>query len=120
MVNDNICALSTAAASAASPSSGSAVRSPLFFAEKMFRPQGKTAVKDFVPYMLYTGEFDAGSFKDYGMCVYFKAPKSYTGEDMAEYHCPRRHSHRERLNQAADGTRLPPPPRGASSPAAPF
>ncbi len=86
MVNDNICALSTAAGVGGVAIIRISGPSPLFFAEKMFRPQGKTAVKDFVPYMLYTGEFDAGSFKDYGMCVYFKAPKSYTGEDMAEYH----------------------------------
>ena len=37
--------------------------------------------------MMYTGEFDGGNFLDYGMCVYFKAPKSYTGEDVVELHC---------------------------------
>ncbi len=59
---------------------------PLGIAEKMFKPTGKTAVKDFEPYKLYTGEIDCGEFKDFGMCVYFKAPKSYTGEDMIEFH----------------------------------
>ncbi len=86
MVNDNICALSTPAGAGGVAIVRISGSSPLTYAERMFRPQGKTAVKDFVPYMLYTGEFDAGSFKDYGMCVYFKAPKSYTGEDMVEYH----------------------------------
>ncbi|MDE7306769.1 MAG: tRNA uridine-5-carboxymethylaminomethyl(34) synthesis GTPase MnmE, partial [Clostridia bacterium] len=33
------------------------------------------------------GEIDGGGFKDYGMCVYFKAPKSFTGEDVVEFHC---------------------------------
>lgn len=61
--------------------------SPLDVAEKMFKPSGKTAVKDFEPYKLYVGEIDCGSFTDFGMCVYFKAPKSYTGEEMIEFHC---------------------------------
>lgn len=48
--------------------------SPLSIAEKMFVPSGKTAVKDFRPYRLYPGEIDGGTFTDYGLCVYFKAP----------------------------------------------
>lgn len=55
--------------------------------EKMFKPFQKINVKDFEPYKLYVGEIDGGDFKDFGMCVVFKAPKSYTGEDMAEFHC---------------------------------
>ncbi len=86
MKNDNIVALSTAYGA-----SGVAVirlsgDSPLDIAEKMFTPQTKIKVKDFEPYMMYTGEFDCKIFKDYGMCVYFKAPKSYTGEDIVEFH----------------------------------
>ncbi|HBF86069.1 MAG TPA: tRNA uridine-5-carboxymethylaminomethyl(34) synthesis GTPase MnmE [Clostridiales bacterium] len=61
--------------------------SPLSIAEKMFRPTGKTKVADFEPYKMYVGEIDCGAFTDFGMCVYFKAPKSYTGEDMVEFHC---------------------------------
>lgn len=56
-------------------------------AEKMFKPLGKTQVKDFEPYKLYVGEIDCGTFTDFGMAVFFKAPKSYTGEDMVEFHC---------------------------------
>lgn len=55
--------------------------------EKMFKPLKKISVKDFEPYKLYPGEIDGGDFTDFGMCVIFKAPKSYTGEDMAEFHC---------------------------------
>ena len=61
--------------------------SPLDIAEKMFKPLGKVLVRDFEPYKLYVGEIDGGSFTDFGMCVYFKGPKSYTGEDMVEFHC---------------------------------
>lgn len=82
---DNIAAISTAT----QPSGVAIIRisgdSPLKIAEKTFKC--KTSVYDFEPYKLYVGTIDGGSFKDFGMCVYFKAPKSYTGEDMVEFHC---------------------------------
>ncbi len=55
--------------------------------EKMFRPVGKTKVEDFIPYMMYPGEILCEDITDFGLCVYFKGPKSYTGEDMVEFHC---------------------------------
>lgn len=61
--------------------------SALDIAEKMFFPVGKTAVKNFEPYKMYAGYIDCEKFKDFGLCVYFKAPKSYTGEDIIEFHC---------------------------------
>ena len=51
-------------------------------AKKMFSKKG-----EWVPNMMYAGEIDCGSFCDYGMCVYFRAPKSFTGEDIVEFHC---------------------------------
>lgn len=60
---------------------------PLRIAEQMFTPAGKISVADFEPYRMYPGEIDAGEFKDFGLCVYFKAPKSFTGEDVVEFHC---------------------------------
>lgn len=55
---------------------------------KMFTPTAKNIkVSDFEPYKLYVGEIDCKDFTDFGMAVYFKAPKSYTGEDMVEIHC---------------------------------
>lgn len=59
----------------------------LAIAEKMFTPLGKTAVNKFQPNMMYVGNIDGGEFQDLGMCVYFKAPKSFTGEDVVEFHC---------------------------------
>ena len=56
-------------------------------ASKMFTPVGKTAVEDFTPYHMYAGRIDGGNFTDFGLCVYFKAPASYTGEDVVEFHC---------------------------------
>ena len=59
----------------------------LLLAEKMFTPVGKTKVTDFEPYRMYPGQIDGGSFSDYGLCVYFKAPRSYTGEAIVEFQC---------------------------------
>lgn len=56
-------------------------------AEKMFEPSGKTPVKAFSPYRLYPGRIDGEGFSDYGLCVYFRAPHSYTGEDVVEFQC---------------------------------
>ena len=86
MTFENIAAISTALSA-----SGVAVirlsgDSPLSIAQKMFKPSGKTAVQDFEPYKMYVGEILADGFIDFGMCVYFKAPKSFTGEDIVEFH----------------------------------
>ena len=86
MRSENIAAISTALSA-----SGVAVirisgDSPLNIAEKMFKPVGNTAVKDFEPYKMYVGEILADGFNDFGLCVYFKGPKSFTGEDVVEFH----------------------------------
>ena len=86
MNQENIAAISTPLAA-----SGVAVirisgDSPLKIAEQMFAPLSKTKVGDFEPYKLYVGEIICDGFKDFGMCVYFKAPKSFTGEDVVEFH----------------------------------
>lgn len=62
-------------------------KNPLEIAEKMFTPVGKTPVANFQPYRMYPGRIDGGNFTDYGLCVYFKAPSSYTGEDIVEFQC---------------------------------
>lgn len=59
----------------------------LEIASKMFKPLSKIKVMDFEPYKLYVGEIQGEDFTDNGMCVYFKAPKSFTGEDVVELHC---------------------------------
>ena len=57
-------------------------RGALSVARKMFSRKG-----EFQPNYMYPGEIDADTFRDYGMCVYFRAPKSFTGEDVVEFHC---------------------------------
>ena len=87
MLLENVSAISTAIGVGGVAIIRISGRTPLDVAEKMFKPTGKISVKDFEPYKLYTGEIDCGEFTDFGMCVYFKAPKSYTGEEMVEFHC---------------------------------
>ncbi len=62
-------------------------KNALRIAEKMFTPVGKKKVESFEPYRMYPGKIDGGTFFDYGLCVYFKAPASYTGEDIVELQC---------------------------------
>ncbi|MCM1437689.1 MAG: tRNA uridine-5-carboxymethylaminomethyl(34) synthesis GTPase MnmE [Roseburia sp.] len=59
----------------------------LTIAEKMFAPSGKSAVRNFEPNKMYAGRILCDGFSDFGLCVYFKAPKSFTGEDVVEFHC---------------------------------
>ena len=54
----------------------------LALAKKMFSRKG-----DFTPNVMYAGEIDCGDFRDFGLCVYFSGPKSFTGEDVVEFHC---------------------------------
>ena len=54
----------------------------LEIAKKMFTP-----VKNIAPNYMYPGHILGDGFEDYGFMVYFKSPKSFTGEDVVEFHC---------------------------------
>ena len=51
------------------------------FTSKNFKPS------EFEPRKMYLGVFEYQEIKDKCMCVYFKGPNSYTGEDLIEFHC---------------------------------
>lgn len=87
MFEENIVAISTPSGKGGIGIVRMSGKNPLSIAEKMFFPHGKTPVSEFEPYRMYTGKIDGGNFTDYGLCVYFKAPKSYTGEDIVEFQC---------------------------------
>ena len=87
MKSENIAAISTSLSASGVGVIRISGDSPLDIAQKMFTPIGSVGVKDFEPYKLYVGEILADGFTDFGMCVYFKAPKSFTGEDVVEFHC---------------------------------
>ncbi len=86
MASENIAAIATGLM----PAGVAVIRisgdNPLDVANKVFKPSGKTPVLQFEPYKMYTGEILAEGFTDFGMCVYFKAPKSFTGENVVELH----------------------------------
>ena len=86
MKNDNIAAISTALGAAGVAVIRISGDSPLKVAEKIFFPLEKTEVSRFIPNKMYVGEIKTEKFSDFGMCVYFKAPKSFTGEDTVEIH----------------------------------
>lgn len=87
MKSENIAAISTPAGRGGVAVIRISGESPLKVAEKMFFPSGKVKPEDFEPYRMYPGEIAAEHFKDFGLCVYFKAPRSFTGEDVVEFHC---------------------------------
>lgn len=87
MLEENIAAIATPAGKGGVAIIRISGKNPLAIAEKMFKPVGKTKVADFEPYRMYPGQIDGGTFTDFGLCVYFKAPASYTGEDIIEFQC---------------------------------
>lgn len=42
---------------------------------------------EFTPNRMYLGKINGKNFSERAFCVLYKAPKSYTGEDVAEIHC---------------------------------
>ncbi|MBR2375083.1 MAG: tRNA uridine-5-carboxymethylaminomethyl(34) synthesis GTPase MnmE, partial [Clostridia bacterium] len=87
MLEENIAAIATPAGKGGVAIIRISGKDPLSIASKMFRPVGKVQVAEFEPYRMYPGQIDGGNFQDYGLCVYFKAPASYTGEDIVEFQC---------------------------------
>ena len=87
MMEENIAAIATPAGKGGVAIIRISGKTPLEIAKKMFFPAGKVKVEEFEPYRMYPGRIDGGSFEDYGLCVYFKAPASYTGEDIIEFQC---------------------------------
>ena len=87
MMEENIAAIATPAGKGGVAIIRISGKNSLALAAKMFTPAGKKKVEDFEPYRMYPGRIDGGNFEDYGLCVYFKAPASYTGEDIVEFQC---------------------------------
>lgn len=87
MINDNITAISTALAPAGVAVIRISGKTALNVAEKMFVPSSKIPLSKFIANKLYTGEILGDGLSDFGMCVYFKEPHSFTGENTIEFHC---------------------------------
>jgi tRNA modification GTPase len=59
----------------------------LSIAAKMFFPKKNVKVGDFVSHTVYLGALKCDGFCDESLCTYFKAPRSFTGEDVIEFSC---------------------------------
>lgn len=85
--NDTIVAVSTGASSGAISIVRLSGKDAISLADKLFVSQKNNKPSSFQPRLLTLGTVKTSSFNEQAMCVVFKAPKSYTGEDMVEFQC---------------------------------
>ncbi|MBP3582248.1 MAG: tRNA uridine-5-carboxymethylaminomethyl(34) synthesis GTPase MnmE [Clostridia bacterium] len=85
--NDTIVAISTGSSSGAISIVRMSGENAVSIADKIFITPNNLAPSSFVPRMLNLGKITTKSFNEQAMCVVFKGPKSYTGEDMVEFQC---------------------------------
>lgn len=85
-MKDTIVAIAT---SMASPAGINIIRisgdTALDIAKQIF--ESKEFNNSIVPNKMYLGRVNTEKFIEKAFCVYYKAPKSYTGEDVVEIHC---------------------------------
>lgn len=86
-MNDNIAAISTAPGTGGVAIIRISGTNPQKIADEMFFTSSGIKPSEFEPYKMYVGEIRAADFCDNGICVFFKAPKSFTGENVIELHC---------------------------------
>lgn len=86
MLSDTICAISTAMGVGGISIVRVSGDNSLKVVDRFFSSQ-KLKTEEMKPRYMYFGYFDLGEFKEQCLCVYFKAPFSYTGEDLVEFQC---------------------------------
>lgn len=86
-MSENIAAISTAPGTGGVAIIRISGDNPQAIADGMFKTSSGKKPSEFEPYRMYVGEICAGDFCDNGICVFFKAPKSFTGENVIELHC---------------------------------
>lgn len=59
----------------------------LFIANQVFSTKKLDSFCDAIPNHMYFGKINCGEFCDQCLAVYFKAPHSFTGEDVVEFQC---------------------------------
>ena len=84
---ETIVAISTGASSGAISIVRLSGDNAVGIADKIFCAAKKVKPSSFEPRMLMLGTITTTNFKEQAMCVVFKAPRSYTGEDMVEFQC---------------------------------
>jgi len=82
----NIVAISTALGNGGISIIRMSGKNVIEIADKVFSCKN-TKPSQFEPRKMYLGNFSYSNIQDKCMAVYFKAPFSYTGEDLIEFHC---------------------------------
>ncbi len=85
--NDTIVAVSTGSSSGAISIVRMSGKDAISIADRLFVSIKNKKPSSFMPRLLVLGTVTTPSFNEQAMCVVFKAPKSYTGEDMVEFQC---------------------------------
>lgn len=86
MTQDTICAISTAIGVGGISIIRVSGDDALNVVSKFFTAKN-LSVDNIKPRYMYLGKFNLGDFSEHCLCVYFKAPNSYTGEDLVEFQC---------------------------------
>ncbi len=84
---DTIVAISTGASSGAVSIVRLSGEKSLEIADQIFASKNKELPSNFVPRMLNLGIIKTENFSEQALCVVFKGPRSYTGEDVVEFQC---------------------------------
>lgn len=85
--SETIVAVSTGASSGAISIVRLSGKDAISIADKLFLSTKNSKPSTFEPRYLTLGTISTPNFNEQAMCVVFKAPKSYTGEDMVEFQC---------------------------------
>ncbi len=87
LTGDTIVSISTGSSSGAIAIVRLSGTSAIQIADEIFAAKDGLLPSKFTPRMLMLGKLETSFFSEQCMCVVFKAPKSYTGEDMVEFQC---------------------------------
>jgi len=85
--NETIVAISTGLGSSAISIVRLSGKDAVKIADKIFVSQKNNLPSSFQERKLVLGKVQTSNFNEQAMCVVFKGPKSYTGEDMVEFQC---------------------------------
>ncbi len=84
---ETIVAISTGSSSGAISIVRMSGSKAVFIADQIFKTKKDLKPSDLTPRMLTLGEVKTAAFSEQAMVVVFKAPHTYTGEDLVEFQC---------------------------------
>ena len=87
LYNETIVAISTGSSTGAISIVRMSGNDAVSIADKIFKTKSGKVPSEFDARYLILGQITTATFNEQAMCVVFKAPRSYTGEDMVEFQC---------------------------------